>query len=248
MSSAERGGERGEGGGLSRRELLKAGAIVGATAVTGLGAYVVVQSLTVRPEPTEVRDTFVYAEVVGAELPPWWVEEGLLGEEARFSDLEPGRGANALWRSVWDDEGNLVGGLPALLMGVDEDEIAFPPSYPKDEFVVGGVYAVFNCCTHACCRPGWKLREPRNYHTYLGYETLYCPCHDAQFHPDVIVEDRHPDPPMASGAEYVGVQAVAGPVDRAMPLIPLEADGDRIVGQLRYPGWYRYLDFRNDSL
>lgn len=241
-------GERDREEGLSRRELLKAGAVVGATALTGLGAYLVVQSLTARPGRTEVRDTFVYVEAQGALATPWWEEAGLVGQEAFFVDFEPGRGANVLWRSVWDADGELAGGLPALLMGVDEADVTFPASYPKQEFIVDGVYAVFNCCTHACCRSGWKMREPPNYVEYLGYETLYCPCHDGQFHPDVVVEDQHPEPPIASGAPYIGVKPVAGPVERAMPLIPLEADGERIVGLLRYPGWYRYLDFRNASL
>ena len=34
------------------------------------------------------------------------------------------------------------------------------------------------------------------------------------------------------------------PAKVGLPLIPIGLEGDRIVGRLSYPGWYRYNNFK----
>ncbi|MCJ2531796.1 MAG: twin-arginine translocation signal domain-containing protein [Candidatus Thermoplasmatota archaeon] len=225
--------------GITRRGFVKGAIAAGAASVVAVGGYTALQTLTGERRPIP-QETFLYLNPEGAEVPPWFVERGLIGKEARLSHFGVGDGANVLW--IWhiDEGGNPAGGVSALLMHVDEQELEFPPGYVREEFVVEGLYAVFNCCTHVCCRAGWRLIRRSMYRNELGFDTIYCVCHDAQFHPTRIVEATHPSPPQ--GARYIGVAHIAGPGYGGMPLIPLEVRDDLILGKLREPDWYRYLD------
>lgn len=227
--------------GLTRRGWIKGALAVGVAGVAGASGASTVRTLASDPSPVP-QETFLYVDPQGARLPVWWKERGLVGEEARLHDFTPGDGANVLWRWHLTEEGAVAGGLSALLMRVDEEVLEFPAGYRHEDFVVRGLYAVFNCCTHACCRPGWRLTPRAAYSLDLGYDTIFCPCHCAQFHPTRVGIFTHPGPPEGSGATYIGVVNVAGPAKRGMPLIPLEVRDDRIVGKLRDPNWYRYLD------
>ena len=237
--------------GISRRTLLKVGVAAGAAGLAGISGYAVVRTLTgppTPPTPSEVRDTFIYLRPPGTEVPVWYEEEGLVGEEARLSHFQPGRGANSMWRVAIDGAGRVVPGtgLPALLIQTEEEVLEFPEGYPRDEFVINGLYAVFNCCTHACCRTGWQILPRSQYVVDTGKENVYCTCHHSQYDPRIITEYRHPAPPEASGATYIGIhmEPGTGPANRGMPLIPLELEGDKILGRMKDESWYLYLSFK----
>ncbi len=228
--------------GITRRGFVKGAIAAGAANVVAIGGYTALRTLTPGALPTP-QETFLYLNPEGARVPVWVVEQGLVGEEARLSHFREGDGAIVWWR--WHlGEGGRVEGLPALLMRVEDEKLEFPEGYPRDEFVVGGLYAVFNVCPHAGCRPGWELVSREEQCDDPGYETIFCPCHYSHFHPTRISVFTHPGPPEGSGASYLGVAEVSGPSGRGMPLIPIEVQGDLLIGKLKDPSWYRYLDFR----
>ncbi len=241
--------ERGDEKGITRRSVLKAGAGAGVAGLAGLSGYALVRTLT-GPLASEVRtvlESFLYVAPTGVEAPVWYEEEGLVGSEAQLNHFEPGHGAIVNWRVGLDREGEVVQrGLPALLIRMEEDALEFPDGFPRDAFVIDGLYAVFDCCTHACCRPGWQLIPRSRFQQDLGYETVYCPCHDSQYNPRRVAEYTHDPPPAASGAAYLGIykEPTAGPAPRGMPLIPIHLEEDTIVGTMDDPAWYRYLDFK----
>ncbi len=234
--------------GITRRSFLKGAAAAGTVGFLGVGLYGTIRSLQSPPLTVqgEVLDTFVYVKPEGALLPTWY--EDFFGEEARLSHFGVERGANVLWKVVVDSNGQIVPftGFPGLLLRMDDDGLEFPEGLPRDDFVINGLYAAFNCCPHACCRPGFQLIPRSSYKVDPGYETIYCPCHDSQYNPRRLVKSTHPPPPDASGAEYVGVykEPGLGPADRGMPVIPLELEGDKLVGVAKDQEWYRYLDFK----
>lgn len=198
----------------------------------------------------EVMDTFVFEEP-RASGPVWYVEEGLVGKEARLDHFRPGRGAAVAWRAeVENGKRKPDTGLPALLLMMEGDTLEFPKGHTKDDFVIDGLYAVFNCCTHMCCQPGWRFLPREEYRQDLGYDTVYCPCHASQYDPRRISPYQHPPRPRGEGAEYLGIFKVprVGPANRGMPLIPIELEGEKIVGRLRNPSWYRYQKFRRRDL
>ncbi len=235
--------------GITRRTFLKGAVAAGTAGFLGVATYGTVKSL-LSPEVKvrgEVLDSFVYVKPEGAALPIWF--ESIVGREARISHFQPGRGANVLWKAVIDEEGQIVPftGFPGLLVQMEEEAVEFPEGYPRDDYIVQGLCAVFNCCTHACCRPGWQLIPRSAYKVDPGYDTIYCVCHDSQYNPARITRYKHTPPPEASGAEYLGIykEPGLGPADRGMPLIPLELEGDKLVGVVRNQDWYRYLDFKS---
>lgn len=230
------------GAGITRRAWLKGALVVGTASLAGPGGYATLETLVGANRPPAVKETFLYVNPEGANRPVWLVERGLVGKEARLRHFSVGDGANVLWRWHLDPDRNVGGGASALLMRVNEDELEFPEEYAMEEFVVGGLYAVFNCCTHACCRAGWQLIPRTSYGHDMGYDTIFCPCHCAQFHPTQIAVFSHPGPPEGNGARYIGVRNVAGPANRGMPLIPIRVEEDVIHGDTTYPEWYRYLD------
>ncbi len=197
-----------------------------------------------------VLDSFIYEEP-RTSLPVWYVEEGLIGQEALLSHFNPGRGAAVAWRMETQKGDPRPGtGVPALLLMMEESALEFPKGYVREDFVIQGLYAVFNCCTHLCCQSGWQFLPRERQRTDLGYDTVYCPCHASQYDSRRLEQYRHPRGPRGEGAEYLGIYKVpkVGPANRGMPLIPLERDGDRIVGRLKDPDWYRYQKFRRRNL
>ena len=238
-SSAQRSG-------ITRRTFFaKATAVAGAVGLSAVGGYAALKSLA--SSGPQVSEAFLYLNPQGASREAWWVAEGLVGQEARLSHFRPGRGANVLWRTALNEKGSIVSGLPALLIQVEEESLEFPAAYPREAFVIDGLYAVFNVCPHAGCRTSWKL-NPVKLDLGLGYELVCCPCHYAHFDPYVVRVFRHPSPPEASGADYVGISHVAGPVDRGMPLISIETRGGTILGTVNNPEWYMYLDHEGGIL
>ncbi len=238
--------------GITRRTFMKGAAAAGTAGFLGVGVYGTIRSLQSPPLSIqgETLDTFLYVRPEGALVPVWY--SNLYGEEARLSHFDIDRGANVLWKVVVDSEGQIVPftGYPGLILRMDDSVLEFPEGYARDDFVLNGLYASFNCCPHACCRPGYQLIPRTRYKIDPGYETIYCPCHDSQYNPRRIVRSNHPLPPDASGAEYLGVfkEPGLGPADRGMPLIPLELEGDRLVGVARDESWYQYLDFKRAKI
>ncbi|MFQ6013284.1 MAG: hypothetical protein ACE5LS_06540 [Thermoplasmata archaeon] len=229
--------------GITRRSLLKGALAVGAASVAVPSGYAALQTLAGPGSSAPIpHETFRYVSPEGAQAPVWFAEKGLVGKEARWSHFREGEGANVQWR--WHlGEGGRVEGLPALLMRVDDEKLEFPEDYPRDEFVVDGLYAVFNLCPHAGCWPGWQLVPREEQCDDPGFDTIFCPCHYSHFHPTRVSIFTHPNPPEASGAQYLGVAEISGPSGRGMPLIPLEVQDDLIIGKLKEPSWYQYLDY-----
>ncbi len=194
----------------------------------------------------DVLDTFIY-EKPRAKLPVWYVEEGLVGQEALLSHFQPGRGAAVAWRAEAQNGNPKPGtGFPALLLMMDEKALQFPEGYAKDDFVIQGLYAVFNCCTHMCCQPGWQFLRRGSHGADLGYDTVYCPCHASQYDARRLEQYQHPGGLRGGGAVYLGIYKVplVGPAKRGMPLIPIELQDDKVVGRLKDPDWYRYKKFK----
>ncbi len=234
---------------MSRRNFLRGAAAAGTAGFLGVAGYGTVASLLSpeRPVAGEVLDSFVYVRPQGVPTPTWYEVQDLVTREARLSHFDVGQGANVVWRPLRDQRGNIIPvGLPGLLIRLEEEELSFPAGYNRDEFTKSGLIAVFNCCTHACCRPGWQLIGRNAYKVDLGYDNIYCPCHDSQYNPRRFTEYQHDPPPLASGATFLGVhkEPGVGPAPRGMPLIPLELDGDRLVGVVKDPEWYHFLDFK----
>ncbi|MFQ5907819.1 MAG: ubiquinol-cytochrome c reductase iron-sulfur subunit [Thermoplasmata archaeon] len=197
-----------------------------------------------------VLDTFVY-EDPRASLPVWYVEEGLVGREALLSHFQPGRGAAVAWR-VETQSGNPVAGtgVPALLLMMEEKALRLPRGYVREDFVIQGLYAVFNCCPHLCCQPGWRFTPREAQRANLGYDAVYCPCHASQFDPGRLEPYQHPGRTGGEEGEYLGIYKVpnVGPADRGMPLIPIRLEKGKVVGQLKHPAWYRYQKFQGKDL
>jgi Rieske Fe-S protein len=205
--------------------------------------------LTVESQ-TNVLNSFVYEEP-RASLPVWYVEEGLVGQEALLSHFQPDRGSAVAWRSQAEDgNSRAVTGVPALLLMMEEKAIQFPKGYAREDFVIQGLYAVFNCCPHLCCQPGWHFLPRERQREDLGYDTVYCPCHASQFDPRRLKQYRHPGGLRGGGAKFLGIYKVpnVGPANRGMPLIPIKLEGDKIVGELKDPAWYRYQKFKGKNL
>ncbi|MCJ2531722.1 MAG: hypothetical protein LN413_05385 [Candidatus Thermoplasmatota archaeon] len=248
----QRGLDEEEKPGITRRSFLRGAIAAGSIGFIGAAGFGTVVSLL--SPPTECRgellNSFLYVNP-DVEIPVWFVEQGLVGQEALITDFQPGRGANVIWKATISEDGQIACGFPALLIHVDPAELSFPddPAFDPGEFVQGGLYAILNCCTHACCRPGWRLIPRSAYLKDLGHENIYCVCHDSQYNPRIITKYRHPSPPDASGAEYFGVHKdAAGPAPRGMPLIPLELDGPKIIGRVKNQAWYQYLDSKNKTI
>ncbi|MFQ6013190.1 MAG: ubiquinol-cytochrome c reductase iron-sulfur subunit [Thermoplasmata archaeon] len=246
-----RGLDEEERAGITRRSFLRGAVVAGSVGLVGAAGFGTVVSLISPPTTCrgELLSSFLYINPEGVG-DVWFVREGLVGEEARITDFQPGRAANALWKATISDDGQIACGFSALLIQMDPSELTFPDDFVPAEFVLGGLYAIFNCCTHACCRPSWQLIPRSGYKVDLGYENIYCPCHDSQYNPRVITKYQHPPPPDASGAEYFAVhkEVGVGPAPRGMPLIPLELEGTKIIGRVKNQGWYQYLDSKSKTI
>jgi Rieske Fe-S protein len=116
---------------------------------------------------------------------------------------------------------------------------------------------LFDRCVHLCCTPGWHVVDNpppgRAYGDYVGadpkenhsvaptwgafdQDPVYCVCHGSQYDPMLLtvnVNERN-------GARYVGAARVHGPAPRALPVIPVRAAGQTLVGGMANPAWYVY--------
>ncbi len=113
------------------------------------------------------------------------------------------------------------------------------------------IVVLFDRCVHLCCPPGWHVvNNPppsRDYSTYVGGATVptymvfgvdpvYCICHGSQYDPMVLIVNTNDK----NDTQYVGAWRVHGPAPRALPVIPVKAQGLNLVGGLADPAWYIY--------
>ncbi len=247
-------GEPEKKGGLTRREWLRLSVAAGAGAAVGvLGGYEVSRLLG-PPTTVEVgaRDTIYYQSVSNPQSIASTTPIGV-------SDLREWQGAAGLWRAVFvtTPEGSsyLAGsGLPVSVIRVKRDDAIFSSPSPTEIDLPPGfglfyddsvrdirIVVVYERCTHLCCYARWHVdpvlvrdyvaRTP-TYEVY-GQDPIYCACHDAQFDPMVLVKDMHPN-----GVSYVGAQWVRGPAKRALPVVPVRAEADVLIGGMADPRWY----------
>ena len=243
-------------GGLTRREWLRLGVAAGAGAAAGaLGAYQV--SRLLGPPAAvegEVRDIIYHVSYQNNEpIAP--------STPVRVTDLQEWQGAPGLWRAVFSatptGSSYLAGsGLPVLVIRVKRDDATFSAPLPAEFDLPAGfglfyddpardtrIVVLFDRCTHLCCKPSWHTTpvpaSVRNYlvppptYTVYGQDPIYCACHDAQFDPMVLVKDVHPNGPSYVGARQVYLTAV-----RALPIVPVRAEGDILIGGTNNLRWY----------
>ncbi len=111
------------------------------------------------------------------------------------------------------------------------------------------IVVLFDRCVHLCCYPGWQVVDNpppgRDYSAYgaspptyvqFGKDPVYCVCHGSQYDPMLLVVNVNDK----NGARYVGAERVHGPAPRALPVIPVKAQGLNLVGGMADPAWYIY--------
>lgn len=245
-----RGLEEEEKPGLTRRSFLRGAVIAGGAGFIGATGYGTIVSLIAPPDTSSggMNNGFIYAAPQDPILPIWY--EDLVGQEARIDHFEVGQGAALRWKSLTDEKGEITfPGFAAQLIRMDETTLELPEGFPKDEFLINGLFGLFNTCTHAGCPPGWQLLPPEKYVPpgIPEFPTIYCECHWSQYDPRRLAKYRHPPAPESTGVEYLGVYKIPGlgPADRGMPLIPLELEGTKIIGKVKNSDWYRYLTWRD---
>ena len=238
----------------SRRDWLKLALAVGAGGAAGaVVAYLGVKDLEIGP--LEFRDTIYYPPTPG-EAPSWW--SSLVGQPMRVTDFGLWQGAPGLWRQAFR-AGRPVPdtGFPVLVIRIPRDDTVF--SAPTDVSIPQGsrlfyddpdreirIVVLYNRCTHFCCQTGWHvftipdyLRQysrPTPTYEVFGQDPIYCPCHDAQFDPMVLIKGSHPGAPL----EYVGAAQVSGPADRPLPVVPVRTVADTLEGVTASSSWYAY--------
>lgn len=244
---------------VTRRGFVKGTMLGGLTALT-VGSLATMRSLLsigVAAQIGEVNEGFIYTSA-GRRL--WY--SGRLRQEARPSHFrEIGLGATTLWRALFDEDGELIPGTgwPALLMRLDSAKIVVPEGL-EEPVSADGFVAVFNTCVHLCCNPGLNfakttieqppiaedvLRHPDDTLTQPVVDpavgVIYCPCHHSTYDPFRLVWEpdasrtTHPNNPV----RYLGANWVWGPAQRALPVIPVQIAGQRIIGLNTHPEWYR---------
>ena len=129
-------------------------------------------------------------------------------------------------------------------------DVALPPGfrlYDDDAARDIRIVVFYDRCAHLCCFPGWQVGgDPPPYHggyvgptptwEVYGLDPIYCVCHGSQYEPMIIARDVNP----LSGVEYVGASRVFGPSTRAIPVVPVKAVDDVLIGGMLDARWYQY--------
>jgi hypothetical protein len=237
-----------------RAALLAGAAGLGAAAGIVLDRYVL-RALE-PPDPITWNGGFIYTFAVKGL---WY--DPLVGQEARVSDFKAredhgvGFGATAVWGTYLDHWNRRIPGtgLPALIMRLDPSRVVLPPDLGEKVTAEGFVaflgVDVFLCCNPALYLVHTTMERPSEADDVLNHpeETssglpvvapdlgvIYDPCHQNQYDPARLVWDTHPN-----GARYLGANWVWGPAQRGLPVIPVEVQGDRLVGLNKHPEWYK---------
>jgi len=246
---------------FTRREWVRMGVAAGTVGVLGaLGAPSIGQLL---PPPRryegELRDEIYYTKW---PEDTWW--NRLAGQPVRVTDFdEEWRGATGVWRALFRDRRLVLGpGFPVLIIRIKRDVEAFeeplpsevPPLpegyslYYDDEARDIRIVVCFDKCVHFCCTPGWHVvTDPPPGRDYLageppptwakyGVDPIYCICHGSQYEPMQLVVNVNDK----ERVRYVGARHVHGPATRALPIIPVRAVNDVLVGGMPDSRWYVY--------
>ena len=239
--------------GWTRREWTKLAVAAGAAgSIAAVGGTVSGQLLPPPLKfPGELREQIYYTKW---PTDAWW--NVLAGGRTRVSDFQEWQGATGVWRGLFLRDQWVPGtGYPVLVIrlkyDVPEFRVPAEPAPPKgfsffydDPEREVRIITVFDRCTHLCCFPGWHVIPvaERNYQvtpptfaTY-GQDPILCVCHGSQYDPLLITTNVHP----RSGAVYLGAKNVHGPTQRALPLVPIRADDEVLVGGMPDPRWYDY--------
>ena len=208
------------------------------------------------PSPTSgvLREDLVYTSF---PTPQWW--DPLVGQPVRVTDFAEWQGATAVWRGFFRNGGFVPhSGFPVLVIRVKRDtaylqvpsEFSPPPGYQffhDDPSRDLRIVVAFARCTHLCCNVGWQTLPPdypplNNYfapsptHDVFGQIPMYCPCHDAQYDPLVLVSNFVP----WGSFSYLGLMAVGGPARLGLPVVPVKAIDNVLFGGMGDPRWYEY--------
>lgn len=243
----------------TRRRAVKAGLAVGfAGAATVVGAATI-PSLFERPPVDETIRYYPFP------TPQWWNSRE--GSPVRVTDFDPWQGASAVWRGTFTGGRYEIGsGFPVLVIRVPRDDSLFRAP-PRDEIPLPAgsdvfyddpardirLVVVYDRCAHLCCSPGWHVvTDPpplRGYERFVsdpqrdvptwsvyGQDPIYCVCHGSQYDPMVLTREVNP----RTGVEYVGPLRVYGPSTRAIPVVPIRARDDVLVGAMPDPRWFQY--------
>lgn len=248
--------DKGDAEDMSRRELVKIGLAIGAAGAATATGITLLSPLLLGPRPRdESLEQIRYTRFPSDQ---WWNDQE--EEPIRVSDFQEWQGATGVWRAVLSDGKPVPAtGFPVLVIRVKRDDSVFVAPAPEEVSLPAGfglyyddpardirIVAVYDRCGHLCCYPGWQVvQDPPPSRDYVsdaptyrvyGLDPIYCVCHGSQYDPMVLVTDVNP----RNGVTYVGPSRVHGPSSRAIPIIPLKAVDDILVGGMPDPRWYQY--------
>jgi Rieske Fe-S protein len=244
--------------GISRRDAMKIGLAVGAIGAVAATEVALLTPLLQGPPLQEVRKDPLVDQIRYSRFPApqWWNDRE--GEPMRVTDFQEWQGATGVWRGLYQDGRFVPGtGFPVLVIRVKRDDSVFRAPEPGEVSLPTGfglyyddpsrdirIVAVYDRCAHLCCYPGWQVVQnpppARDYvsdaptYTIYGLDPIYCVCHGSQYDPMILVRDVNP----RNNAKYVGPSRVHGPSSRAIPIIPLKAVSDILVGGMPESSWY----------
>jgi len=239
--------------GLTRREWVRLALAAGAVgSFAAMGATVAGQILPPPPRfEGEVRDTIYYTKW---PTHAWWNDRQ--GRPIRVTDFKVWEGATGVWRGLFKDGRWIPStGYPALVIRIPyiapeftAPEVEMLPEgydlYFEDPIREIRLVVLYDRCPHLCCPPGWHVVtdvDPlRDYKpgsptfSVYGQDPVFCVCHGSQYDPLLLAVDVN----SKSGAAYVGAKNVHGPTRRSLPVIPIRAVDDVLVGGMPDPRWY----------
>ena len=242
--------------GMSRRDWVKVGLAIGGVGAAAATGITFLSPLFQGPKTSEeIRETIEYTRF---PAPEWWNDRA--GQPIRVTDFLEWQGASGVWRATYRDGKRVDGsGFPVLVIRVKRDDSVFTAPAPTDVSLPAGfglfyddpardirIVVVYDRCAHLCCYPGWQVvtnpppgrdyvSDAPTYRIY-GLDPIYCICHGSQYDPMILLKNENP----ISHVTYVGPSRVHGPASRAIPVIPVKAVDDVLVGGMPDPGWYEY--------
>ncbi len=244
------------GRGWTRRDWIKATAMVGAAAGAGTLAGIAAYPTFFPPEANpqgEMRDSYVYTRFPSDT---WW--NHLASQDVRVTDFQEWQGASAVWRGLFKDGTWVPGtGFPALVIRVKRENQYFQA--PTDVPLPGGyslyyddpvrdlrIVVVFDRSTYLCCYPGWHVvtnpPPARDYtapcptYQVFGQDPIYDICHGGQWDPLALEWALNP----RANVNYVGARIVHGPGFGPLPVLLVRAEQDVLHGGAADSNWYVY--------
>lgn len=251
-------GEDSSKGTMSRRDLLKIGLAVGGASAAAATGAVLLGSLLRPPETPEVYlDTIHYRRFPTDQ---WWNVRD--GAPMRVTDFQEWQGATGHWRALVRD-GAIVreSGVPVVVVRVKRDDTAFTAPPPGEVPLPDGhhlyyddpardirIVVVCDRSTYRCCPPGWHVvMNPPPARDYVapsptyeryGLDPIYDACHGGQWDPMALEWGTNPHKEL----RYFGARMVRRPGFGPLPLVPVRAEDDVLVGRSLTREWYEYCD------